>query len=195
MLSDNSEKTRNPLKKAMRRRNAKTVQFAAPTYVEASDYDYSSDEEGETTESYINGAQAAAGTQQATTEEAAAVEQKEAPAEVRTSTSSNRASFDREQAAMAASALAAAGVTDDEPQLSPKLIDKTGMLRDYVRCKDRANIRNRGCTIEVPKRNSSERRLLPQRRRQRNTKNHTYARSPSRRQCASQVTHGKHSYR
>jgi hypothetical protein len=32
----------------MRRRNAKTVQFAPPTYVEASDYDYSSDEgEGE----------------------------------------------------------------------------------------------------------------------------------------------------
>ncbi|KAI7426077.1 hypothetical protein KC368_g18485, partial [Hortaea werneckii] len=41
MLGDNSEKSRNPLKKAMRRRNAKTVQFAAPTYVEASDYDYS----------------------------------------------------------------------------------------------------------------------------------------------------------
>lgn len=39
------EKSKNPLKKAMRRRNAKTVQFTAPTYVEASDYDYSSDEE------------------------------------------------------------------------------------------------------------------------------------------------------
>ncbi|KAF2860036.1 hypothetical protein K470DRAFT_295302 [Piedraia hortae CBS 480.64] len=47
MLSDNSEKTRNPLKKAMRRRNAKTVQFAPPTYVEASDREYSSDEDDE----------------------------------------------------------------------------------------------------------------------------------------------------
>jgi hypothetical protein len=46
MLGDTAEKSKNPLKKAMRRRNAKTVQFAPPTYVEASDYDYSSDEEG-----------------------------------------------------------------------------------------------------------------------------------------------------
>ncbi|KAI9810521.1 MAG: hypothetical protein M1827_006194 [Pycnora praestabilis] len=45
MLGDNPEKSKNPLKKAMRRRNAKTVTFSAPTYVEASDFDYSSDEE------------------------------------------------------------------------------------------------------------------------------------------------------
>jgi len=45
MLGDTAEKTKNPLKKAMRRRNAKTVTFTAPTYVEASDYDYSSDED------------------------------------------------------------------------------------------------------------------------------------------------------
>ena len=44
MLGDTAEKSKNPLKKAMRRRNAKTVQFGMPTYVEASDYDYSSDE-------------------------------------------------------------------------------------------------------------------------------------------------------
>ncbi|KAL7275371.1 protein phosphatase regulator [Rhizina undulata] len=47
MLSDSAhEKSKNPLKKAMRRRHAKTVTFTAPTYVEASDYDYST-EEGE----------------------------------------------------------------------------------------------------------------------------------------------------
>lgn len=45
MLGDNPEKPKNPLKKAMRRRNGKTVQFAAPTYVEASDVDYSTEEE------------------------------------------------------------------------------------------------------------------------------------------------------
>jgi hypothetical protein len=45
MLGDTAEKTKNPLKKAMRRRNAKTVTFTAPTYVEPSDYEFSSDEE------------------------------------------------------------------------------------------------------------------------------------------------------
>ncbi|KEF53067.1 uncharacterized protein A1O9_10975 [Exophiala aquamarina CBS 119918] len=45
MLGDNPEKSKNPLKKAMRRRNAKTVQFAAPTYYEPSDYEYSDEEE------------------------------------------------------------------------------------------------------------------------------------------------------
>jgi hypothetical protein len=45
MLGDQAEKSKNPLKKAIRRRNAKTVTFTAPTYVEASDVDYSTDEE------------------------------------------------------------------------------------------------------------------------------------------------------
>lgn len=49
MLGDEEEKKPgnplNPLKKAMRRRNAKTVQFAAPSYVEPSDVEYSTDEE------------------------------------------------------------------------------------------------------------------------------------------------------
>jgi len=45
MLGDTTEKSKNPLKKAMRRRNAKTVTFSAPTYVEPSDYEFSSDEE------------------------------------------------------------------------------------------------------------------------------------------------------
>ncbi|KAI5205812.1 hypothetical protein E4T39_02877 [Aureobasidium subglaciale] len=45
MLGDSAENSKNPLKKAMKRRKAKTVQFTAPTFVEASDYDYSSDEE------------------------------------------------------------------------------------------------------------------------------------------------------
>jgi len=47
MLGDTAEKPKNPLKKAMRRRNAKTVQFAQPQYFEPSDYDYSSDEDGD----------------------------------------------------------------------------------------------------------------------------------------------------
>jgi len=47
MLGDNSEKSKNPLKKAMRRRNAKTVNFGAPTYIDASDVEYSTDEDDE----------------------------------------------------------------------------------------------------------------------------------------------------
>ena len=51
MLGDEEDKKPenllNPLKKAMKRRNAKTktVQFAAPSYFEPSDVEYSSDEE------------------------------------------------------------------------------------------------------------------------------------------------------
>lgn len=45
MLSDTSEKSKNPLKKAMRRRNAKMVQFTAPTYYEASEPEWSDEEE------------------------------------------------------------------------------------------------------------------------------------------------------
>ena len=45
MLGDQAEKPKNPLKKAIMRRAAKTVSFAAPTYVEASDVDYSTEEE------------------------------------------------------------------------------------------------------------------------------------------------------
>jgi len=55
MLGDNAERSKNPLKKAKRRRNAKQVSFAAPTYVEASDYEYSSADEEETAEPRTNG--------------------------------------------------------------------------------------------------------------------------------------------
>lgn len=46
MLDDQNTKTRNPLKKAIKRLG-NTVQFTAPTYVEASDVEYSTEEEGE----------------------------------------------------------------------------------------------------------------------------------------------------
>ncbi|EEH40987.2 hypothetical protein PAAG_02963 [Paracoccidioides lutzii Pb01] len=48
MLGDNAEKSKNPLKKAMRRRNAKTVTFtSSPIYHEPSDIEYSTEEEEE----------------------------------------------------------------------------------------------------------------------------------------------------
>ena len=45
MLGDNPEKSKNPLKKAMRRRNAKQVTFAPPQFHEAPKVEYSSDED------------------------------------------------------------------------------------------------------------------------------------------------------
>lgn len=59
MLGDNPEKSKNPLKKAMRRRNAKTVAFAEPTYYEPSDREYSSDEENEGQLDFLTTASAA----------------------------------------------------------------------------------------------------------------------------------------
>ncbi|KAL2164370.1 hypothetical protein VTH06DRAFT_3586 [Thermothelomyces fergusii] len=46
MLGDQPDKARNPIKTAMKRRKTKNVQFAAPTYVDYSDVDYSTEEEG-----------------------------------------------------------------------------------------------------------------------------------------------------
>lgn len=46
MLGDQSDKTKNPIKTAMRRRK-KNVSFAAPTYVDYSDYDFDTEEEEE----------------------------------------------------------------------------------------------------------------------------------------------------
>ncbi|KAF2225810.1 hypothetical protein BDZ85DRAFT_316942 [Elsinoe ampelina] len=61
MLGDNAERSKNPLKKAMKRRQTKTVQFAAPTYVEASDYDYSDEEEDHVPEMRFGTTNGAAG--------------------------------------------------------------------------------------------------------------------------------------
>ena len=47
MLGDNPEKSKNPLKKAMRRRNAKTVNFAPPTYYEPSEENWSDEGDGD----------------------------------------------------------------------------------------------------------------------------------------------------
>jgi hypothetical protein len=56
MLGDNPEKSRNPLKKFNKRRKEKTVAFAEPTYFEASEQEYSSEEEdGEEGEYQTNG--------------------------------------------------------------------------------------------------------------------------------------------
>lgn len=70
MLGDNPDRSINPLKKAMRRRNAKTVQFIGNTYYEASDNDYSSEEEDQDQDVQQDGGEgASAEDQQGETEE------------------------------------------------------------------------------------------------------------------------------
>ncbi|KKZ61679.1 hypothetical protein EMCG_03788 [[Emmonsia] crescens] len=55
MLGDNAEKSKNPLKKAMRRRNAKTVTFtSSPVYHEPSDVEYSTEEEDEEDDQFFD---------------------------------------------------------------------------------------------------------------------------------------------
>lgn len=57
MLGDSPEKFKNPLKKAMRRRNGKTVAFAEPnTYFPASETEYPSEEENEEDPDFITSA-------------------------------------------------------------------------------------------------------------------------------------------
>ncbi|KAK4189555.1 hypothetical protein QBC35DRAFT_380058 [Podospora australis] len=67
MLGDQSDKTRNPIKSAMKRRKAKTVQFAPPTFVDYSDIDYSTEEEDAETDPYQQAKQQAQQNQQSST--------------------------------------------------------------------------------------------------------------------------------
>jgi hypothetical protein len=85
MLGDQADKPKNPLKKAIKRRNAKTVTFTAPTYVEASDVDYSTDEDEIAERNYYAQEQAQAEAQQveAEAEEITLVETVSERAEVR----------------------------------------------------------------------------------------------------------------
>lgn len=129
MLGDNPEKTRNPLKKAMRRRTAKTVQFAAPTYVEASDYDYSSDEEDGMIDPYSS----AIDPQNDQTSERgqpAEVEERNAPEEanVHATRRFSGESFNGGKQSLDSTgkvSLDSKRSSVDDPQLSPKLVDRS----------------------------------------------------------------------
>ena len=129
MLGDNPEKTRNPLKKAMRRRTAKTVQFAAPTYVEASDYDYSTEDEDGILDPY--GSAMDSQHEQASDRGAPAeVEERNAPEEanVHATRRFSGESFTNSKASMDSSSKASMDSkrsSIDDPQLSPKLVDRT----------------------------------------------------------------------
>ncbi|KAK4195562.1 hypothetical protein QBC40DRAFT_19236 [Triangularia verruculosa] len=65
MLGDQTDKVRNPIKSAMKRRKTKTVQFAPPTFVDYSDIDYSTDEEDVAAEYFAQAAQQGQQNQQA----------------------------------------------------------------------------------------------------------------------------------
>ncbi|KAK0736872.1 hypothetical protein B0T21DRAFT_347303 [Apiosordaria backusii] len=65
MLGDQTDKVRNPIKSAMKRRKTKTVQFAPPTFVDYSDIDYSTEEEDVAAEYFAQAAQQGQQNQQA----------------------------------------------------------------------------------------------------------------------------------
>lgn len=119
----------------MRRRNAKTVQFAAPTYVEASDYDYSEDEEQAENEQQ-NGAATQQEAQQSEQQQQHQQQQQEhqqlaveqALVELERALSPTRESVDSTNSATSSILGTAAPSVTEDPQLSPKLVDRTGML-------------------------------------------------------------------
>lgn len=134
MLGDNPEKTRNPLKKAMRRRTAKTVQFAAPTYVEASDYDYSTEDEDAMVEPFSSTTEPQQQEQTTDRGPPAEVEERNAPEEANVhatrrhsgdSIGGGKASFD---SASGKGSIDSKRSSTDDPQLSPRLVDRSGML-------------------------------------------------------------------
>lgn len=123
MLGDNAERSKNPLKKAMKRRGAKSVQFAAPTYVEASDYEWSDEEEEESSPDLRNNSVTS------NTNGTTAASQQTQTSTADSSTSNNTSNI-------AASAAAAASVaksspaedtqeTTEEAPLSPKIMEKS----------------------------------------------------------------------
>lgn len=118
MLGDTAGDSKNPLKKAMKRRKAKTVQFTAPTFVEASDYDYSSDEEDGLMPEPLYGN----GTQHEDTR----------PAEEKSSSGTDIATTVVEAARADSPDQASPGkdikAPAEEPLSSPTLVDKTGNL-------------------------------------------------------------------
>ncbi|KAM0722297.1 hypothetical protein Q7P37_001738 [Cladosporium fusiforme] len=132
MLGDNPEKSRNPLKKAMRRRTTKTVQFAAPTYVEASDYDYSTEDEDGMLDQYTSAAEPQEQEQVSDRGPPAEVEERNAPEEANVHATrrfsgesiggGNKSSFD---SASAKASMDSKRSSIDDPQLSPKLVDRS----------------------------------------------------------------------
>lgn len=131
MLGDAPEKSKNPLKKAIRRRNTKTVQFAAPTYVEASDYDYDTeDEEHAINDAFDTDPQSDDGQQHAQT-----VEQEQArAADTSISNGTKEAASVEPERTRVASPVKEIKTPDERPLASPTLVDKTGkFLQSPVR--------------------------------------------------------------
>ena len=136
MLGDNPERSKNPLKKAMRRRNAKTVQFAAPTYYDPSDHEYSSEEEdGEEGEdlNFVQGAEVQQDQEQQVEEvqeEIAAVE----PLRVK---SPPREEVDKSDAwteTMSQHSTVGRNSQDEKPRTSEETFERQGKLPLYRCC-------------------------------------------------------------
>lgn len=171
MLGDTAENSKNPLKKAMKRRKAKTVQFTAPTFVEASDYDYSSDEEdGLMPEPlYGNG-------NQNQHEDAKSVQDKSSSGTDIATTVVEVARVETPDLASPAKDIKAPA---EEPLSSPTLVDKTGILLNLLESVNVAlTLSHRSSTAQIfQKGNTTKRRFLPQRRWGRASQDFSHAKS------------------
>lgn len=127
MLGDNAEKSKNPLKKAIRRRNAKTVQWSmTPIYVEASDYDYSSDED-EAEQELFPTSDDSEEKEQEDTHESAQVDPKVDPSKVNGTTKEQWADVEPTKVQAADEAISKAN--GDEPRSSEEIFDRPSKLQ------------------------------------------------------------------
>ena len=126
MLGDNMEKSKNPLKKAMRRRNAKTVQFAAPTYVEASDYEYDTEDEENAMLGDVHGN--GASQPDNTTSQVEHAEHDETTTSTDTADDLRSRMSDSSSSDDMRSTVKDINPPSDEPLGSPTLVDKTGIV-------------------------------------------------------------------
>lgn len=94
MLGDQAEKGKNPIKTAMRRRKTKNVSFAAPTYVDYSDFDYDTEEEEAESELLAQQQQQQAQQQQQQQQ----TQQQQQQAQSQASTANQASDADREKA-------------------------------------------------------------------------------------------------
>jgi hypothetical protein len=133
MLGDTAGDSKNPLKKAMKRRKAKTVQFTAPTFVEASDYDYSSDEEDDLTPDplYVNGNGPQEGHDGAASETR---HEEQAKSMSGTNTNTTVLETARAQSPDVNSPIIDIRAPAEEPMSSPTLVDKTGTTQMLLKC-------------------------------------------------------------
>ena len=179
MLGDEEEKkpgnSLNPLKRAMQRRNTKTVQFTAPSYVEPSDIEYSSEEE-EGNEEYVGqedeGVTAQSHDQGKDLDDSAAVEPHKAKGQARDGQQNGEAIVDQRMRDEGSDQ----GSIADKPRTSDETFERNGRATQIDPTgQSSADYRRRWHCWQIKERHGTKYRLILQGRHCRNTKDQPYA--------------------